>query len=147
MFFAYAYLWRHHIELQLKYLLDRACAIWGEVPARTGHRLGPLNESLRIILDRNLRYSHIDTESAKHFARLLNDLVLLDPDGQALRYERSTKGDVNLTDVEYVNIGAFHRCMLALANYLDAIDVAVDREEESAAGQRALEQNARNWFS
>jgi len=52
------------------------------------------------------------------------------PDNQAFRYDERRDGTPTLDGVKYLDIGLFHEAMLGVANYLEAIDTAVDHDQD-----------------
>lgn len=135
---AYPYLacWRHYVELQLKHLIAQCQTFLGKpVQRRGGHKIDQLWSELVPLL----AAARPDEEASDRrvVGRLIEQLSALDPDNQEFRYARRRDGTPTLADVPHLDIANFHQAMLGAANYLEAIDTAIDHDEELK--QQALE--------
>lgn len=85
---------------------------------------------------------------------VLTQLVELDPDNQEFRYSERRDGTPTMTGVEHLDIGHVHAAMLGLANYLEAVESAIDHHQdikhevlaEVWERRRELEQDMRDAF-
>ena len=134
--FPYLNCWRHYTELQLKHLIVRCQTLLGE-PAepRVGHKIDRLWNELNTLLA--VTPVHTEPGEQGNVGKLIGQLAALDPDNQEFRYGRRRDRTRTLADVPHLDIANFHQAMLGAANYLEAIDTAMDYEEE--AKQQALE--------
>jgi hypothetical protein len=92
--FPYAACWRHHVELQLKSLLAQLRALY-DLPAenRHHHRIDQLWQESEKLMVKHFPGEKADLTSA---GRVISQLALLDPDGQAFRYSASRDGSETL---------------------------------------------------
>jgi hypothetical protein len=65
------------------------------------------------------------TADLKSVGRVLRQLSNMDPDGQEFRYASRQGGSDTLPHADRMNLLAFQKAMLGVANYLDAVDRSV----------------------
>lgn len=138
---AYPYLncWRHYIELQIKYLIARCQALLNKTPQRRGgHNIEQLWSELAPLL--STAYPGEDADNQRAVGQLIKQLAALDPDNQEFRYAYRRDGSPTLANVPHLDIANFHDAMLGVANYLEAVDTAIDHDEELKQ-----EANEYNW--
>lgn len=134
--FPYLNCWRHYIELQLKHLIVRCQTLLGKpVQRRGGHNIEQLWSELAPLL--TAAYPDEELLDRRVVGRLITQLTMLDPDNQEFRYAQRRDGTSTLADVPPLDIVNFHDAMLGVANYLEAIDIAIDYDED--VKQHALE--------
>lgn len=132
--------WRHYVELQLKALVGDLERFLDEpMRRRGGHDIQQLWSELRPLLVR--AYPAEERKDRSIVGRVLRQLAELDPDNQAFRYDERRDGTPTLDGVKYLDIELFHEAMLGVANYLEAIETAVDHDQDlkNAALQMAWE--------
>jgi len=80
--FPFLFLWRHHIELYLKFLLELARELHGQsAKADKVHTLPQLWSSLRPLIESNMLDSDLDA-----LAQIIDDLDNVDPSSTEARY-------------------------------------------------------------
>ncbi|MGB9048705.1 MAG: hypothetical protein WCC47_15175 [Pseudonocardiaceae bacterium] len=127
--FPYLNCWRHYVELQLKCLIGRCQRLLDQqIEPKHGHRLDTLWADLGGLLD--VTYPHKEPLDRSVVDRLLTQLAELDPDNQEFRYAERRNGAPTMADVRHLDIDKVHTAMLGLANYLEAIESAIDHEED-----------------
>jgi hypothetical protein len=132
----YLYLWRHHIELQLKSileLLEENLPAWKTATgqdilpdcfsgALRSHSLKRLWEQVRPLAGTVLaREQHLWTPRSMPLtdaSGLLSELDAIDPRGDGARYERHVNGDLTLLDVSRVDLEHAERNMQGIAEFL-----------------------------
>ncbi len=121
--------WRHYVELQLKALVGDLERFLDEpMRRRGGHDIQQLWSELRPLLVR--AYPAEERKDRSIVGRVLRQLAELDPDNQAFRYDERRDGTPTLDGVKYLDIELFHEAMLGVANYLEAIETAVDHDQD-----------------
>jgi hypothetical protein len=134
--FPYLNCWRHYVELQLKYLIGRCQKLLGKpVQRRGGHKIEQLWSELVPLLA--AAYPAEEPRDRRVVGGLITQLATLDPDNQEFRYAQRRDGTPTLANVPHLDIVSFHGAMLGMANYLEAIDTAIDYDDELK--QQALE--------
>jgi len=128
LFFPVAYLYRHHLELMLKELVQ------------LGTRVGALDDCKGILGWHNLhklwnKVRHLIREvwpdSPDDDLRAAEQVVLefhkLDPTGQAFRYSRAKNGAKHLESApEGVDLSTLSETVGAVSNFLDAVYAGID---------------------
>ena len=111
--------WRHHIELQLKYLLPILKRLLGE-PAGSikGHDVVKLWDEVQPRLAS--AFPEEPRADSDNVGRLLRQLHNLDPDGQNFRYHRRTDGSLALTNIGRLDIQTWHKVLVRVSNFLSA---------------------------
>lgn len=133
LFFPIAFLYRHHIELSLKDLIQTAHTVAsGQQGSPEGHVLADLWEQLKKVLwrlDESPRRN--DLEAVEAYIRQMEQV---DKRGQAFRYATSTEGKPHLREFNLLDIRGFSEAMERLASYLSGIsfrlNLLLDRREE-----------------
>lgn len=118
--YPFVYCWRHHIELQIKKLIEDSVALHGdplpEVVHNT-HSIGALWEIAKKYIEKSFpRDSSADTKIP---ARIIGQLAQIDPDGMVLRYARTASGQPTLRKAVWVELEPFHTAMLNLSAYFN----------------------------
>jgi hypothetical protein len=131
--------WRHYIELQIKQLIAQSRRVLDQ-PAqrRGGHNIEQLWSELLPLI----RAAHPgdSKDELKVVGRLVKQLAALDPDNQEFRYSERTDGTPTLADVHTIDIAEFHQAMVGLASFLEAVEAALDHDEDMK--QQGLEE----WY-
>jgi hypothetical protein len=119
--------WRHYVELQLKYLIGRCQKLLGKpVQRRGGHKIEQLWSELVPLLA--AAYPDEEPRDRRVVGQLITQLATLDPDNQEFRYAQRQDGTPTVADVPHLDIVNFHGAMLGMANYLEAIDTAIEQQ-------------------
>lgn len=118
------FLYRHHIELQIKQVTGLACRLLRDYAPRSGdkvtHNLNTLWEVARRLLlqaDDTLAPSHFTRVSA--VVKALNEADLR---ATGFRYARTAEGGRSLEGIHYINTRRFGEQMAAASDDLDGID-------------------------
>jgi len=128
--FPFATCWRHYVELQLKSLIAQ-CQELLDLPVkrRGGHNIEQLWSELRPLLVQ--AYPGEEKRDLSIVGRLLTQFAQMDPDSQDFRYVERRDGTPTLADIAHIDICDFHEAMLAVANYFEAIDSAIDHDKDT----------------
>jgi hypothetical protein len=105
------------------------------VQRRGGHKIEQLWSELVPLLA--AAYPDEEPRDRRVVGQLITQLATLDPDNQEFRYAQRQDGTPTVADVPHLDIVNFHGAMLGMANYLEAIDTAIDHDEDLK--QQALE--------
>jgi len=130
------YLYRHHIELELKELLSYfLCSLSGFEGAKLEEKLHELGEthSLRGLWMRIEGHfpkwnEGSPVEAQQAFRRLLYELDDHDPTGEAGRYETDRKGNQTLAHLRIVDLGKLKKGIHKISNYLGLVSEGIRRE-------------------
>jgi hypothetical protein len=138
------YLYRHHLELELKPLVAYALRNFPglEVDAlerkladlKKNHDLGSLWNQLEYFYPRCNKGSSLEAQQS--FRSLLKELTDQDPTGEAGRYETDVCGNQTLSRLTVVDAATFKAGIHKMSNYLRQIGVGIDLEIE---GRREME--------
>ncbi len=114
------YLYRHHLELLLKSLIEEASMVLEEPHApRFGHKLAELWNEAKSLIERAL--PDADWNQNEHVTRLVNELDAIDPNGESFRYSESKRGTPNLRHEEHLNLLQCAETVGALSEYLGEV--------------------------
>jgi hypothetical protein len=132
----YLYLWRHHIELQLKSILELMAEGPPAWEAATGEAL-PQDLLSRVQLEHSLaslwnlvhpraetawerdeHLWHLPGMTPTEVADLVRQLHDIDPNGQGVRYDRGTDGRPTMIGVSRVDLEWAERNMQGIAEFL-----------------------------
>jgi hypothetical protein len=120
--FPYAATWRHYVELQLKSVLAQLRAVLDlDFAARHHHKIEALWAELRPLI-RKVSPAEGSADLVV-VGRVIGQLASLDFDGQAFRYAERRDGQPTLEAVKTLDLMAFHDAMVAVANFLDGVDI------------------------
>jgi hypothetical protein len=127
--FPFAVCWRHYVELQLKSLITQ-CQQLLDLPVRRrgGHNIEQLWSELRPLLAQ--AYPGEGKSDLSTVGYLLKQFAQMDPDSQDFRYAERIDGTPTLADIDHLDIRDFHEAMLAVANYFEAIDSEINRDQD-----------------
>ncbi len=149
----FAACWRHYIELRLKSLISQ-CQQLLDLPIepRGGHKIDQLWSELRPLLVR--AYPGEGKRDLSIVGCLLKQFAQMDPDSQDFRYAKRTDGTPTLADIDHLDICDFHEAMLAVANYFEAINSAIDHDKDLKnealqyewEARQEYEQEMRDWY-
>ena len=145
------FLYRHHVELVLKWILVRAVFLLdleshGDLEAHFGtHGLGQLWQDLRPMLPRiyaQAGWDGVDTDELEGVESYIQQLQQLDATSISFRYARTRKGGPSLPDgLRRINVRHFAETMERLVAFLDAAHQSIGHladkkaEMESEQGQ------------
>jgi hypothetical protein len=144
LLFPIAFLYRHHLELALKDLIQTAHLVAsGQRNTLKVHPLAQLWRELKKVSGKlNELPSKNDLDAVEAY---IKQLELVDEQGQAFRYATSTKGKSHLSEFKVVDIRLFAEAMERLAGYLSGIswrlDVLLDHVTEIAGYKKDFETN------
>lgn len=129
VFFAYAFVWRHYVELRIKSLVISYRILLGKEGGRLRrHGLWPLWQQLHELMSE--AGDDVSDEAVKATARLLRQFDELDPSSQEFRYNERTDGTPTLEGVSRIDYVSFHNGLDAVANLLEAVDDSVGQQLE-----------------
>ena len=124
MFFAFASVWRHYMELQLKSLVVvHRLLLEKDRGKLRRHGLWPLWKELHALMEE--AGEDVADESVTATARLLKQFDELDPTSQEFRYNERRDGSPTLESVSRIDYLSFHNGLDAVANLLEAVDDSV----------------------
>lgn len=136
VFFAYAFIWRHYMELQLKSLVVAYRVLLDkEKKDELKHGLWQLWQQLYELMKE--AGEDVSDSSVKASGRLLKQFHNLDPTSQEFRYEVLKDGSPTLKDVTNLDYLSFHSGLDAVANFLEAVDSSVDQKLDFKRDMRA----------
>lgn len=99
-----AYLFRHSIELALKYLAETLPPLWDEVrTVRSTHYLSDNWAIVREFLSRRKEFDQ-DGQAVTMVERILKDFLEFDPSGEVFRFPASKAGELHLQDARIINL-------------------------------------------
>lgn len=127
VFFAYAFIWRHYMELQLKSLVVTYRVLLDKKKKdELRHGLWPLWQQLYELMRE--AEDDVSDPAVKATGRLLKQFHDLDPTSQEFRYDVRTDGSPTLEAVTNLDYGSFHCGLDAVANFLEGVDSSVDEK-------------------
>lgn len=118
------FLYRHHVELQLKYLIEKCGELLeeGAAPAPT-HNLERLWNMLRT------KIKEIESDSEEFLLEIddgIKKLIQLDGTGQEFRYSKLKNEDRCLDHLQLVDIGKLYESLETLSSNLQSIHDHID---------------------
>lgn len=142
------FLYRHHIELVLKriierapYLLDRDLSQAEQKHLESSHRLNVLWQDLKpmfIAICEAVGWGRPDAKDISGIDSYIRQLCELDPDSMRFRYNSLKNGDPSLPpELKGINLRHFAEMMERLATYFEGIDLATADIEETKAEMEA----------
>ncbi|MEJ2865332.1 hypothetical protein [Actinomycetospora flava] len=124
VFFAFASVWRHYMELQLKSLVVVHRLLLDKDRGKLRrHGLWPLWKELHALMEE--AGEDVANESVTATARLLKQFDELDPTSQEFRYNERQDGSPTLESVSRLDYLSFHNGLDAVANLLEAVGDSV----------------------
>ncbi len=117
LIFPIANMYRHHLELLLKDIIQLGAHLKDQKVIPKGHKLLPLWEQCKQTLN-EIWEAKESVENFQQIERILRELTALDPDGQNFRYGRRTDGTKPLQNVEIINIESFAIAIGKVSNLL-----------------------------
>ncbi|HTW30068.1 MAG TPA: hypothetical protein VMD76_00205 [Candidatus Sulfotelmatobacter sp.] len=145
LLFPVAFLYRHHIELSLKDLIQTARTVASDQPKNPeGHLLAPLWEELKDVLRRlDESPGRNDLDAVEAYVKQVEQV---DKQGQAFRYATSVRGEPHLREFDILDVRAFSEAMERLAGYLGGLssrlDLLLDHKEEIMGHKEEFEENS-----
>jgi hypothetical protein len=145
LIFPVAFLYRHHLELSLKDLIQTAHSLASGQPKNPkGHVLANLWEELKTMLG-SLGESpkQNDLDAVESY---IEQLERVDKAGQAFRYAASNEGTPHLSQFNALDVRVLSEAMERLAGYLSGIsyrlNLLLDHKEEMLGYKQEFEQNS-----
>lgn len=123
VFFPFAYLWRHYLELELKALLLVTVEYFreGGVPAKPHHRIVDYWDALLPFVRQLAEYEG-NEESLDAVDRVIREVARYDPDSFAFRYPSSSRGAPTMKGLpRVVSLRALHGAMERVATFLESV--------------------------
>jgi len=112
-----AALYRHHLELLLKDIIQLGAHLQDKNVTPMGHKLPPLLNKAKSILNEIWPDENSETEFF-HIERIISELSELDPDGQNFRYGRRADGKNPLQEVDVINLESLAIAVGKVSAYL-----------------------------
>lgn len=141
------FLYRHHIELALKNIIERSPFLIdrplteNEKQHLERHRLDLLWQDLKPMFTAVCKSAGWNTPSKTDIEGVddyIRQLTAMDPDSYSFRYTHSKKGNPSLpSDLKSINLRHFAKLIERLADYFDALDAATTYLEEAKAEMEA----------
>ncbi len=130
LIFPIVYLYRHHLELEIKRLTRIGCFIadWRltatQIRDLEKHTLDRLWNNFKPIMKavNQLTGREMPDEDIKGVDSYIRQLATADPESQSFRYPYSKKGDRSLPQLMHINIRVFAEAMEWIADFLEALD-------------------------
>ena len=123
--------YRHHIEVQLKRILNYGLFLVKKQEGIGGHDIKILWERVKGIIRQNykgggnIRFA----EAVEYFILQIHDI---DPDSTELRYNKKLDNSKSLKDIKHIDLKNSVRILEELCNALDAIYMTFQRDFETA---------------
>lgn len=132
----FLFLWRHHIELQLKSILELVAEAVPAWEAATGQALAPnlfsdvqgehslvrlwnrVRPQAETVWEREEHLWHLPRMAPEEVSGLIPQLHAIDPNGQGVRYDRDSKGNVTMLGVSRVDLEWAEGNMQGIAEFL-----------------------------
>lgn len=137
--FPLVFLWRQHVELRLKELIELGhMVLEEEKPDGTGHHLiQNLWARVRALI---LRIEPGEEQNCRAVDGVIEQLAEVDPGSFDFRYHESTKGDATLGKApDHVDLRNLQEVMEGVARFLDCgsthLSVMLDGQQAMAQGQ------------
>lgn len=131
------YLYRHHLELELKGLTRYCLNSFSEIPSEEikkkikelddKHGLGWLWKNLRQL---SPGIARVNPEADRAFESLLFELDRHDPNSQAARYSTDKKDNQTLSKLRSVDLDIFSKAVHKMSNYLDCIYESIGEQKD-----------------
>lgn len=138
------FLYRHHIELALKNIVEMVPGLVGralkplEEKSMKSHKLDELWKNVKQICDeiQDPNWGKLDTADLEGIDDYIRQLCELDPYSESARYRTSKKGFPCFRENTPINLQQFDEMMNRLADWLDTLDMAISHVEEVRAENR-----------
>lgn len=119
------FLYRQCLELQLKFLIRLGSRLL-DSPRRapTTHDFKKLWTDCKVILEKIFNNKD-DLRSIKNIGEIILQLSEADPDAQAFRYPKDTKGNETLTGISHINTKAVSDTLGAIILLLDGAETGI----------------------
>ena len=122
------FLWRHHLELQLKGVIRAAALVLdrgAEVPRQ--HRLPDLWTQARNLVEEAFRHAgeRLPLDEAATLGAALRQLSAADPKSMAFRYPEDLQAQEHLPGVRHINYANVEAHMRPISDALACIDMAL----------------------
>ncbi|NJL71980.1 MAG: hypothetical protein HC888_10450 [Candidatus Competibacteraceae bacterium] len=125
MIYPVFFLYRHAFELQLKLIIRAGLDLSGTTgTVQKTHKLADLWNDARPLLE--AIFPDLDWTQNNHVSRLIGEFSILDPNGEAGRYDRSRKGEKHFAHLATINLHHFAQVAEKLCDYFDEVMVALE---------------------
>ncbi|MBT2785699.1 MULTISPECIES: hypothetical protein [unclassified Halomonas] len=124
------FLYRHHIELQLKKLLELNIKLHereGKVP--NNHKIKNLWPQVKGYY-RKLNNSS-NQEEIKFIDRIMDELCIIDPESMNFRYSKMKDGELPNKDLKHINIEVFSSVVGRVSDALETFEYQLNAEIDS----------------
>lgn len=136
-----AFLYRQHIELQLKEIINTGLQLLSEndFKKRTHHRLHDLWPEAKEII-RKTWSGKPDPEEFKWIDHFIEQFKEVDQDSTAFRYPKQKSGDTSLKGIQYINLRNLAECVHSFSEFLSGAATALSeyldykREQQAQSG-------------
>ena len=114
-----AFLYRHHLELQLKFIISKGSILLGEdkQPPAT-HKLDDLWEKCKAIIE---KLSPEDGPDLAEIENIIDELTKFDPYSTAFRYPKNKQGKSSLYGVNRINLRLLSEIIEKVSIPLDGV--------------------------
>lgn len=118
------FLYRHFIELELKYLLCTYGPDVGLEPNWTTHNIEALWSNARTIIDRFSAPG--EKEGTDAVAKCIAEMSKIDPQSFTFRYPVTRQGELIVFEMDSVDFVHLRRTMEGIGNFFDGVDGQLD---------------------
>jgi len=121
-----AFLYRQHIELRLKEIINTGLQLLSEndFKNRTRHRLHDLWPEAKGII-RKTWSGKPDPEEFKWIDHFIEQFKEVDQDSTAFRYPKQKSGDTSLKGIQYINLRNLAKCVHSFSEFLSGAATAL----------------------
>lgn len=122
--FPIIFLYRHHIELLLKNIIDSSNILLENSPKpKEGHKIEDLwNDAKGLIRKVFKTPKNNEPKEFEIVTQVILQLAQIDPDSTSFRYAFEKNGKKNLSELNYVNFRNFREVIEPACQFLDGID-------------------------
>jgi len=133
-----AFLYRQHIELQLKEIIDngRQLLTENESDFPKHHKLHDLWPEAKGII-RKTWSGKPDPDSFKRIDHFIEQFKAVDQDSTAFRYPKQKSGETSLRDVQYINLRNLAECVHSFSGFLSGAATALSEYRDYKREQQA----------
>lgn len=120
LIFPLAFLWRHAIELQLKWIVARGQVVVDEAAEYPKtHNVQKLWAMAQVVIAELNEPDHGEIENT---TRIIDELSALDPEATGFRYHEDKKGQPSLTTTpDSLDVGQVHEALSGVSQFLDGV--------------------------
>lgn len=123
------YLYRHYLELHLKYFAQELIPEFRNSPNRYNHKIGELWQKLKPILIQTSQLNTYEVSEIEAVEECIMEFADIDPDSFAFRYPIDKKGQPlllgkpRLQDISYINLQHLAEKMAGIYRFLSELDL------------------------